>query len=87
MRANPFRILVAVAIQATVVATASFALAAVLPRAFDGAVVRLLVGAVTLFVANTLPVAAASIGFTVLNRMFGLGSRRAGFQACRRGNR
>ncbi|MEP7351627.1 MAG: HD domain-containing phosphohydrolase [Acidobacteriota bacterium] len=63
VRANWYRIGVALGVQATAISAAVFALNALLPRsainAEDGIVVRLIVGAGTLFVANTLPLAAA----------------------------
>ncbi len=59
MRANLRRIAVAVAIQATVIATGGFVLNSLLPPALTNSAIRALVGAFCLFVANTLPVAIA----------------------------
>jgi putative nucleotidyltransferase with HDIG domain len=59
LREHPARILIAVAVQATVVATGGFVLNSLLPAPFDNVAVRSLAGAFCLFVANTLPVAIA----------------------------
>jgi len=59
MRASALRVLVAVAIQATVIATGGFVLGSLLPPYMNVTSVRFLVGAISLFVANTLPVVIA----------------------------
>jgi diguanylate cyclase (GGDEF)-like protein/putative nucleotidyltransferase with HDIG domain len=54
-----FQVVVSVAVQALVIATAKFMLESVLPSSWNNLSVRVLAGTATLFAANTLPVAMA----------------------------
>ena len=57
VRDMTYQVVVGVAIQAMVIATAKFVLESVLPQSLTTVAVRILVAAIALFVANTLPAA------------------------------
>ncbi len=58
-RTMVYRTAIAVAVQAVVIATAKFVMESLLPQSLGGSSAGILVGAVSLFVANTLPGAVA----------------------------
>lgn len=59
IRRSPLRVFLAVTVAATIIASADFVTAALLPRSLQSVTVRLFVGAGAFFVANTLPGAIA----------------------------